>query len=155
EQYAKAQAGRYDKLMQEGVISKEQSDQMRTNADAIAQSVSADRAAIESVKADTGAIQANIENIKLQLGYTEIRSPLDGRTGNVVVKQGNVVNANTVDLMTINQVQPIYVTFSVPESQLGAVKKYMAVGKLPVSVIPQDDDSTRETGFLTFVDNNV
>ena len=119
EQYAKAQANRYDKLMQEGVISKEQSEQTRTNADAVAQGVSADRAAIESVKADTGAIQASIENIKLQLAYTEIRSPIDGRTGNLAVKQGNVVNANTVDMMTINQVQPIYVTFSVPESQLG------------------------------------
>jgi len=141
--------------MQEGVISKEQSDQMRTNADAISQGVSADRAAIESVKADTGAIQATVENIQLQLAYTEIRSPIDGRTGNLAVKQGNVVNANTVDLMTINQVQPIYVTFSVPESQLSAVKKYMAVQKLPVTVIPQADDSSRETGFLTFVDNNV
>jgi len=155
EQYAKAQANRYERLMQEGVISKEQSEQTRTNADAVAQGVSADRAAIESVKADTGAIQATIENIKLQLNYTEIRSPIDGRTGNLAVKQGNVVNANTVDMMTINQVQPIYVTFSVPESQLGGVKKYMAVGKLPVSVIPQDDDTSRESGFLTFVDNNV
>ena len=155
EQYAQAQANRYARLMQEGVISKEQSEQTRTNADAVAQGVTADRAAIESVKADTGAIQASIENIKLQLNYTEIRSPIDGRTGNVAVKQGNVVNANTVDMMTINQVQPIYVTFSVPESQLGAVKKYMAVGKLPVSVIPQDDESSRESGVLTFVDNNV
>jgi multidrug efflux system membrane fusion protein len=75
EQYAKAQANRYERLMQEGVISKEQSEQTRTNADAVAQGVSADRAAIESVKADTGAIQATIENIKLQLNYTEIRSP--------------------------------------------------------------------------------
>jgi membrane fusion protein, multidrug efflux system len=155
EQYAQAQANRYARLMQEGVISKEQSEQTRTNADAVAQGVSADRAAIESVKADTGAIEASIENIKLQLNYTEIRSPIDGRTGNVAVKQGNVVNANTVDMMTINQVQPIYVTFSVPESQLGIVKKYMAVGKLPVSVIPQDDESSRESGVLTFVDNNV
>jgi multidrug efflux system membrane fusion protein len=86
----------------------------------VAQGVSADRAAIESVKADTGAIEATIENIKLQLNYTEIRSPIDGRTGNLAVKQGNVVNANTVDMMTINQVQPIYVTFSVPESQLAS-----------------------------------
>ena len=106
--------------LSKGVISKEQSEQTRTNADAVAQGVSADRAAIESVKADTGAIEATIENIKLQLNYTEIRSPIDGRTGNLAVKQGNVVNANTVDMMTINQVQPIYVTFSVPESQLAS-----------------------------------
>src|SRR5256884_428950 len=100
EQYAQAQAGRYAKLMQEGVISKEQSEQTRTNADAVAQAVSADRAAIESAKAEIVATQATVENYKVQLGYTEIRSPIDGRTGHIMVKQGNVVNANTMDLMT-------------------------------------------------------
>jgi multidrug efflux system membrane fusion protein len=155
QQYASAQANRYLKLAQEGVISKEQSEQMRTNADAISQAVSADQAAIESAKAEMVATQATIENYKLQLGYTEIRSPIDGRTGNLMVKQGNVVTANTVDLMTINQVEPIYVTFSVPESQLRDVKRYMAVGKLPVIVSPQDDNTDKETGVLTFVDNTV
>ncbi|HTM51763.1 MAG TPA: efflux RND transporter periplasmic adaptor subunit [Bryobacteraceae bacterium] len=155
EQYARAQANRYAKLMEEGVISKEQAEQTRTNADAVAQAVSADRAAIESVKAEIVATQATVENYKVQLGYTEIRSPIDGRTGSIMVKQGNVVNANTMDLMTINQVEPIYITFAVPESQLRDVKKYMAVGKLPVSVAPQDDDTRIETGTLTFVDNAV
>src|SRR5258706_114145 len=91
----------------EGVISKEQSEQTRTNADAVEQAVSADRAAIESAKAEIVATQATVENYKVQLGYTEIRSPIDGRTGNIMAKQGNVVNANTMDLMTINQVEPI------------------------------------------------
>src|SRR6266851_1000425 len=154
-QYAQAQANRYAKLMQEGVISKEQSEQTRTNADAVAQAVSADRAAIESAKAEIVATQATVENHKVQLDYTEIRSPIDGRTGNIMVKQGNVVNANTMDLMTINQVEPIYVTFAVPESQLRDVKKYMAVGKLPVTVAPQDDEAATEVGHLTFVDNSV
>jgi multidrug efflux system membrane fusion protein len=89
------------------------------------------------------------------LGYTEIRSPIDGRTGNLNVKLGNVVTANTMDLMTINEVSPIYVTFSVPEAQLRTVKKYMAVGKLPVFATPQDDDAGKEAGLLTFVDNAV
>jgi len=154
-QYAQAQANRYAKLMQEGVISKEQSEQTRTNADAVEQAVSADRAAIESAKAEIVATQATVENHKVQLDYTEIRSPIDGRTGNIMVKQGNVVNANTMDLMTINQVEPIYVTFAVPESQLRDVKKYMAVGKLPVTVAPQDDEAATEVGHLTFVDNSV
>jgi multidrug efflux system membrane fusion protein len=155
EQYAQAQANRYAKLMQEGVISKEQSEQTRTNADAVAQAVSADRAAIESAKAEIVATQATVENYKVQLGYTEIRSPINGRTGNIVVKQGNVVNANTMDLMVINQVEPIYVTFAVPESQLRDVKKYMAGGKLTVTVAPQDDEANKEVGYLTFVDNAV
>ena len=155
EKYAQAQANRYARLMQEGVISKEQSEQTRTSADAIASAVSADQAAIESARAEIVATQATVENYKVQLGYTEIRSPIDGRTGNLMVKQGNVVNANSVDMMTINQVQPIYVTFAVPEAQLRDVKKYMAIGKLPVIVSPQDDESDKEIGVLTFVDNSV
>jgi membrane fusion protein, multidrug efflux system len=155
EKYAAAQAGRYAKLATEGVISAEQSDQMRTNADATGQAVSADRAAIESAKAEIVAMQATIENDQVMLGYTEIRSPIDGRTGNLNVKLGNVVTANTMDMMTINEVSPIYVTFSVPEAQLRTVKKYMAVGKLPVFATPQDDDAGKEAGLLTFVDNAV
>src|SRR5437016_5060839 len=145
EKYAAAQAGRYAKLAQEGVISAEQSDQMRTNADAIGQAVSADRAAIESAKAEIAAMQATIEYDKVMLGYTEIRSPIDGRTGNIGVKQGNLVTANSMEMMTINEVSPIYVTFSVPEAQLRQVKKYMAVGKLPVFATPQDDQADKET----------
>jgi multidrug efflux system membrane fusion protein len=155
EKYAAAQAGRYAKLAQEGVISAEQSDQMRTNADATGQAVSADRAAIESAKAEIVAMKATIENDRVMLGYTEIRSPIDGRTGNLNVKLGNVVTANSMDLMTINEVSPIYVTFSVPEAQLRLVKKYMATGKLPVFATPQDDEAYKETGVLTFVDNAV
>ena len=71
------------------------------------------------------------------------------------VKLGNVVTANTVDLMSINQVEPIYVTFSVPEAQLPAIKRYMAEGKLPVRAQPQDNPESAETGVLTFVDNAV
>jgi multidrug efflux system membrane fusion protein len=72
-----------------------------------------------------------------------------------MVKLGNVVNANSMDMMTINQVQPIYVTFAVPESQLPSIKQYMAGGKLPVIASPQDDTASKETGVLTFVDNGV
>ncbi|MEO8129500.1 MAG: efflux RND transporter periplasmic adaptor subunit [Bryobacteraceae bacterium] len=155
QKYAEAQAARYAKLMQEGVISKEQAEQVRTNSLALLQGVEADKAAIESARAEIAATQATVENVRVQLGYTEVRSPIDGRTGSINVKQGNVVTGSTVDLMTINQVQPIYVTFAVPESQLRGVKRYMEVNKLQVIAIPQDDEGTKETGVLTFVDNNV
>jgi len=89
------------------------------------------------------------------LGYTTITSPISGRTGNLTVKMGNVVTANNMELMTINEVEPIYVTFSVPEAQLTAIKKYMAQGKLQVRAQPQDDAAAVETGNLTFVDNAV
>jgi len=101
------------------------------------------------------AARAAIDNAKVQLGYTTISSPITGRTGNLMVKQGNVVAQNTTDLMTINEVQPIYVTFSVPEDSLPRIKEHMASGKLGVSVTPQDDARKRETGLLTFVDNSV
>jgi multidrug efflux system membrane fusion protein len=155
-QYAEASADRYARLFQEKVVSRDQSEQFRTTAAAAKQLVEADKAAIESAKAAIGASKAAVENARVQLAYTEIRSPLDGRTGNFTVKQGNVVMANSMELCTINQIEPIYVTFSVPESQLPAIKRYMAVGKLPVLSQPQDDAAGEtETGILTFVDNAV
>ncbi|HXB70071.1 MAG TPA: efflux RND transporter periplasmic adaptor subunit [Candidatus Acidoferrales bacterium] len=153
--YAEAQAQRYAELFKGGVISKDQAEQLRSNADAVAQAVVADNAAIESAKANIGASKAAIDNARVQLGYTEIPSPINGRTGNLTVKQGNVVMANSMDMMTINEIEPIYVTFSVPESQLPAIKRYMALGKLKVRSRPQDDPGGEEAGTLTFVDNTV
>ena len=155
EKYAQSQATRYQTLFESGVVSREQNDQMRSNADALEQTIAADKAAIDSAKAQIVASKAAVENATVQLSYTSIRSPIDGRTGNLAVKQGNVVAANTVELVTIAQVRPIYVTFSVPEAQLGEVKKYMAESKLPVSAMSQDDTTHRATGVLTFVDNSV
>ena len=131
EKYAQAQAARYQKLLEAGVVSREQSDQMRASADALEQTILADKASIESARAQIGASQAAIENAKVQMSYTTIRSPIDGRTGNLAVKQGNVVAANTMELVSIAEVQPIYVTFSVPEAQLGEIKKYMGARQAP------------------------
>jgi multidrug efflux system membrane fusion protein len=89
------------------------------------------------------------------LSYTSIRSPINGRTGNLTIKQGNIITANNTDLTTINQVQPIYATFSVPESQLPAIKRYMTQGSLTVIATPQSEASVQERGVLTFVDNTV
>jgi multidrug efflux system membrane fusion protein len=138
------------------VVSRDQSEQFRTTAAAANQLVEADKAAIESAKAAIGASKAAVENACVQLAYTEIRSPIDGRTGNFTVKQGNVVMANSMELCTINQIEPTYVTFGVPESQLAAVKRYMELGKLPVRAQPQaDSEAQTESGTLTFVDNAV
>jgi multidrug efflux system membrane fusion protein len=153
--YTETQAKRYAELAQSGVISRDQSEQLRANADAVAQAVAADQAAIESAKAAIGAGEAAVQQVRVQLGYTTIRSPIDGRTGNLTVKLGNVVMANSMDLMTIVQVEPIYVTFSVPEAQLNAIKNYMGRGKLAVRAKPQDDSASEEIGQLTFIDNTV
>jgi len=155
EKYAEAQAARYARLAGEGVISREQNEQTRTDADAKAASVRADHAAIESAQAAIAADAAMVENASIQLGYTTIRSPIDGRTGNLNVKAGNVVKANDVDLVTIHQITPIYVTFAVPESELAAVKSRMAQGRLAVAATPQDDPGFHDSGVLTFIDNAV
>jgi multidrug efflux system membrane fusion protein len=153
--FAEAQAGRYAQLWDQKIIARDQMEQTRANADAVAQAVVADRATIESTKAAINASRAAVDNAKVQLGFTTIRSPITGRTGNMTVKQGNIVMANSLELMTINQVEPIYVTFSVPEAQLTAVKRYMAVGKLPVRARRQDEAGEEEIGTLSFVDNTV
>jgi len=153
--YTEAQATRYSELFKSGIISKDQAEQLRANADAVAQAVNADQAAIGSAKAAIGASQAAADNARVQLGFTTITAPITGRTGNLTVKQGNVVTANNMELTTINEVEPIYVTFSVPEAQLPAIKRYMAQGKLPVRSRPQDEEGGDETGVLTFVDNAV
>src|SRR5581483_10033621 len=91
----------------------------------------------------------------LALEYTTIRSPIDGRTGNLTVKAGNLVSANTTELMTIAQVQPTYVTFAVPAIHLPTIKRHLATDHLPVTATPQDADAQPAEGLLTFVDNTV
>jgi multidrug efflux system membrane fusion protein len=156
EKYARSNAGRYQELVTEGIVSKDQSEQVQSSADAITQAVVADKAAIQSAKANIGASNAALETAKVNLSYTVIASPLDGRTGNLTVKQGNVVTANVTNLISINQVEPIYVTFAVPENHLAAIKTAMALGRqLDVLASQQDDESTKVMGKLTFIDNNV
>jgi multidrug efflux system membrane fusion protein len=155
EKYARAEAERYTQLFQQGIVSKEQGDQFGTTADTLTQSVLADRAAIESSKAQISADDANISNAKVQLSYTTIYSPIDGKTGNLMIKQGNVVSANQTALISITQLEPIYVTFNVPEVNLTDIKRFMAQGTLQVMATTQDDATLKEYGKLTFVDNNV
>jgi membrane fusion protein, multidrug efflux system len=153
--YQKATADRYSALFQGGIISKDQSEQLAATADATSQAVAADRASIDSATADLASAHAAVDSARLQVGYTTIRSPIDGRTGNVSVKLGNVVAATNVELVTITQVEPIYVTFSVPEALLSEIRRYMEQRPLTVRAQIQDDASTEETGKLTFIDNSV
>jgi multidrug efflux system membrane fusion protein len=155
QKFAEDQAGRYQKLFSEGVMSKQQADQYASDADSKGEGVKADQAAIESAQAAIGADTANLENAKLQRAYCDIRSPIEGRTGNVAIEEGNLLRTSDAELVVINQVHPIYVTFSVPETRLADVKKYMAAGKLEVIASQSDAPEKTETGTLTFVDNAV
>jgi multidrug efflux system membrane fusion protein len=154
EQYVRAQSKRVSELTQQGVLAKDAGEQSEAQAKAAAEAVRADRASIESMKAGIAADQAALDRARLQLEYSTIRSPIDGRTGHLMVKQGNVVKANDVDLVTINQVRPIYVSFSVPETDLPLIKKHMSAGEISVQAYLQGD-STVETGKLNFVENSV
>ena len=80
---------------------------------------------------------------KLNLNYCQIRSPLSGRTGNLLVHAGNLVKANDVPLVVIHQVSPIFVNFNVPEQHLAAVRRLNAAHRLAVSVFAQDDRHPR------------
>ena len=154
-EFSQLTAERQTTLTQRGIISKDQSQQAVASADATAATVKADRASIESARAQIVAQQAAVNNARVALGYTIIRSPLDGRTGNLIVKAGNLVTANSSELMTIAQIQPAYVTFSVPAVHLPTIKQHMADGRLAVTAVPQDAAAQPSTGRLTFVDNSV
>jgi membrane fusion protein, multidrug efflux system len=138
---AEEQAKRYEILVQKDYVSKDQYDQIRSNADALAATVQADN--------------ANIENSKLQLAYCIIKSPIDGRVGEVLINKGNVVKANDLGMVTINKITPIYVTVSVPEQNLADIKKYMGKGSLKMEAIIPGDEKRPEQGMLTFINNAV
>jgi multidrug efflux system membrane fusion protein len=149
EKYAQATAARYASLFERNLISREMMEQARTNAEAVSAAVRADLAAIQSARATVDATRAAVENAKVMLGYTVLRSPINGRTGNLDAKQGNVISPST-NLMTIHQVEPIYVTFSVPEARLRNIRKSQVV-----TAVTQDDPSAPLTGQVTFIDNAV
>ena len=139
---AKAQSARYQDLAARGIATREQVDQMTTNAAALDATVGADRAAVE--------------NAKVQLQYATIAAPISGRTGALMVHAGNLVRANdTLPLVVINQVAPIYVSFAIPESQLPAFKRYMTQGTVRVRAQPPNETSDPSAGRITFVDNAV
>jgi multidrug efflux system membrane fusion protein len=154
-EYQQLSAERQQQLSQRGIISKDTAEQIRSQADATASVVKADRASIDSARAQLVAQEAAVDAARVSLGYTTIKSPLDGQTGNLGVKVGSLVTANQTELTTIAKVQPVLVTFTVPAIHLGTIKQHMAGGKLPVTATPQDTAAQPAPGVLTFVDNAV
>jgi multidrug efflux system membrane fusion protein len=113
-------------------------------------------AAAESGKAVVAADRAAVENARLQLSYCEIRSPMDGRTGNLKVHMGNLVKPNDVTpLVVINQVSPVYVQFSIPQSGFDSIRAHGRVGDLPVTASAPQGGAPLATGRLSFVDNAI
>ncbi len=143
-QLANAQSDlkRFSDLAKKGFATAQQEEQANAQAKVLSAAIAADLAAIDIAK--------------LQLSYTEISSPLDGKTGRILVQPGNLVKANDIGaLVVINQLQPIAVDFSLPQQNLPALQHRMAKGKLKVSVAIPGDERPPMQGNIDFINNAV
>jgi multidrug efflux system membrane fusion protein len=154
-QDAEATARRFASLAKKEYVSQQQAENAQAQAQALKAALAADEAALQ--------------NARLNLAYAQIRAPFTGRTGSVLVHAGNVLKAPDDKLVVIDQLQPIYVSFSVPEGALPQVRARGASSKLPVEAQPPLQDKggnperrasgaiagEKQKGILTFVDNAV
>jgi multidrug efflux system membrane fusion protein len=141
---AEKEAARQTELFKKGYASQDALDKSVTAMETLRAAVSADKAAIE--------------NAALQLDYCSVRSPIDGCTGSLHVHQGNLIKANDISVVSIMQIDPIYVSFWVPEQHLPAIQKHRAAGELDVAVTQpgEDNEPTLQVhGNLSFVDNTI
>jgi multidrug efflux system membrane fusion protein len=138
---AEREAARQTELLAKGFASQDVYDQAMT--------------AVETLQAAVSADQAAVENAALQLDYCCICAPVDGCVGALLVHQGNLVKANDVSVVTIRQVDPIYVSFWVQEQHLPAIRQFMAAGPLDVAVTLPGAESAPVHGTLSFIDNTV
>jgi membrane fusion protein, multidrug efflux system len=113
-------------------------------------------ATVAQLQAAVQADDAAIETAQLNLGYTMIRAPIGGRTGALLVDPGNYVQASTATpLVSITQIEPIYVSFTVPATNLDAIQQNQATHKLDVDAYGANDETLLGKGALTFIDNHV
>ena len=133
---------RYKDLLTKNFISADAYEQVRTNADTAKATVAGDDAAIESAR--------------LSLEYCTIRSPVTGYAGRIQIQQGNLVKANDINpLVTINQIVPVYTSFSVPEQSIADIRKYQATGDLKVQATFPAGGHAPIAGKLSFLDNSA
>jgi multidrug efflux system membrane fusion protein len=136
---AKAQAARYQDLLQRGISTREQVDQMNTQLAALEATLASDR--------------ANIQSAKVQLDYATIEAPISGRTGLLQVHKGNLVRANdTTPIVSINRITPVYVSFAIPESLLPQFKHFMAAGTIRIEAKAPNDPGNPSLGKIDFID---
>jgi multidrug efflux system membrane fusion protein len=135
-------AERYAALAQRDFVTRSQADQAAANAAAL--------------KAVVDADQANVENAQFNLDNATIRAPVNGKTGSVLVRQGNLVRPNaTTPLVVINQIHPILVRFAVPQRELALVQQHSRKGDLRATAMPGQGSGAPVPGTLSFVDNGV
>lgn len=141
-EFAKADLERYEELLKEELVSRQQYEKIRTT--------------YESMKATVKADEAIVNNSRLQLSYCYIYSPIDGKIGSLLVHPGNMIKANDTQIAVINQIMPIYVRFSIPEQELMRVKKALSQGTLKTeAIVKGTETSYTATGRVVFIDNAV
>lgn len=138
---AEKEAKRYALLIEKDLIPRQQYDQVIANLGALEATVKAD--------------EAQVEQSRVKLGYCFLRSPIDGRTGDLSVNRGNIVKENDTKLVVINQVIPVYVTFSVPEQRLAEIRRHQAEGNLAVEAVLPGGEGGPIRGSLDFISNEV
>jgi multidrug efflux system membrane fusion protein len=168
--WGEVQVKRYRVLVEQGVVAREQYEELRANLDSLNANVGSARAAVnsaaETIKVDTAAV----ESAKVQLSYCSIRSPIDGRAGQRLVDVGNVVNpgggsgnndsssdtpGNGNALLVIERLDPIYADFTISQNNLVEVQQQMQAGRLRAEVRLPDTTDGPVIGQLTFLNNAV
>jgi len=153
--FAETDAARQEQLNKENLASKMAADQAKTTLDVNRATARASEAMVNTARATLASDQSAVAKAKLDLSYCTVPAPISGRTGNLLVHAGNLVKENDVALVVIHQVEPIFVSFGVPEDHLGAIRRLNAVHALPVNVTLQDGADRTVTGSLAVIDNTV
>jgi membrane fusion protein, multidrug efflux system len=152
---AQADAARFEQLSKEGISTRMQEEQVRTAAEVAAQSVRADEASIEGIRATLESNRAAVDQAKLNVSYTQIHAPISGRTGNLLLHAGNLVSANSDNpLVVINQIAPIFVSFGVPERYLDSIIRQNSKNQLVVQATTGESGETVR-GKLAVIDNTI
>jgi multidrug efflux system membrane fusion protein len=139
---ARQQVARYQQLVRNDLATEEQFDQLKANADAAEAAVTADSAALQTAR--------------LNLEYTTIKARITGRTGSLLLREGNLVPVNgATPLVVVNQIRPIAISFSVPQKYLDDIQRYSARSRLAVEIRPADDTTAAQRGTLSFINNQV
>ncbi|HET9526535.1 MAG TPA: efflux RND transporter periplasmic adaptor subunit [Pyrinomonadaceae bacterium] len=161
EKWGYSQVERYRTLVEQGVVAKEQYEQLRADYDTLRANSEAARAVVRSADETIKVDNAAIETAKVELSYCFIHSPIDGRAGQRLVDIGNVVNpggsgnSEGNSLLVIERLNPIYADFTISQNHLSAVQREMQQGSLRTEVRLPDTGDDAVTGQLTFVDNAV
>ena len=166
EKWGLTQVERYRTLVEQGVVPREQYQQLRADYDTLKANTEAARAAVRSADETIKVDNAAIDTAKVSLSYCYIHSPIDGRAGQRLVDVGNVVNPGGSNnsnsgaipdnaLLVIERINPIYADFTISQNNLSAVQEQMRLGTLRAEVRLPDTADDAVLGQLTFVDNAV